>query len=168
MRGLKESVYDKEKYLELALKIKREIPDISLTTDIIVGFPTENEEDFLDTLDVVRQVEYDAAFTFIYSKRTGTPAARYEMEADEKLIKERFDTLLKEVQTISAKRAASHVGRVYEALIEGIDEQMQGYVTARLSNNMIVHLPGDKAQIGSLVNVRLDEAKGFYFMGHKC
>ena len=161
-------VYDKEKYLELALKIKREIPDISLTTDIIVGFPTENEEDFLDTLDVVRQVEYDAAFTFIYSKRTGTPAARYEMEADEKLIKERFDTLLKEVQTISAKRAASHVGRVYEALIEGIDEQMQGYVTARLSNNMIVHLPGDKAQIGSLVNVRLDEAKGFYFMGHKC
>lgn len=161
-------VYDKEKYLELALKIKREIPDISLTTDVIVGFPTENEEDFLDTLDVVRQVEYDAAFTFIYSKRTGTPAARYEMEADEKLIKERFDTLLKEVQTISAKRAASHVGRVYEALIEGIDEQIQGYVTARLSNNMIVHLPGDKAQIGSLVNVRLDEAKGFYFMGHKC
>ena len=160
-------IYDKEKYLELALKIKDEIPDISLTTDIIVGFPTETEDDFLDTLDVVRRVEYDSAFTFIYSKRTGTPAAKYDIKPDEAVIKNRFNRLLKEVQQISTKRALSHVGQIHEALVEGIDEQLEGYVTARLSNNMIVHIPGNKTEIGSFFNVMLDQARGFYFMGHR-
>ena len=160
-------IYDKEKYLELALKIKDEIPDISLTTDIIVGFPTETEDDFLDTLDVVRRVEYDSAFTFIYSKRTGTPAAKYDIKPDEAVIKNRFNRLLKEVQQISTKRALSHVGQIHEALVEGIDEQLEGYVTARLGNNMIVHIPGNKTEIGSFFNVMLDQARGFYFMGHR-
>ncbi len=159
-------VYTKEQYLALAYKIKKEIPDVSLTTDIIVGFPGETQEDFLDTLDVVEKVQYDAAFTFIYSKRTGTPAAKMELNIDENELKQRFDTLLKRVQHIAAANTAKHVGKVYEALIESKDEQLEGYVTGRLSNNMIVHLKGEESMIGSIIKVSLDESKGFYYMGH--
>ena len=159
-------VYTKEQYLDLAYKIKKEIPDVSLTTDIIVGFPGETQEDFLDTLDVVDKVQYDAAFTFIYSKRTGTPAAKMELNIDENELKQRFDTLLKRVQHIAAANTAKHVGKVYEALIESKDEQLEGYVTGRLSNNMIVHLKGEESMIGSIIKVSLDESKGFYYMGH--
>ena len=159
-------VYTKEQYLDLAYKIKKEIPDVSLTTDIIVGFPGETQEDFLDTLDVVEKVQYDAAFTFIYSKRTGTPAAKMELKIDENELKQRFDTLLKRVQHIAAANTAKHVGKVYEALIESKDEQLEGYVTGRLSNNMIVHLKGEESMIGSIIKVSLDESKGFYYMGH--
>ena len=91
--------YDKEHYLELVDKIRAAVPDIALTTDIIVGFPGETEEDFEETMDVVRKVRYDSAFTFIYSKRTGTPAASMEEQVPEDVIKARFDRLLKEVQT---------------------------------------------------------------------
>ena len=159
-------VYTKEQYLDLAYKIKKEIPDVSLTTDIIVGFPGETQEDFLDTLDVVEKGQYDAAFTFIYSKRTGTPAAKMELNIDENELKQRFDTLLKRVQHIAAANTAKHVGKVYEALIESKDEQLEGYVTGRLSNNMIVHLKGEESMIGSIIKVSLDESKGFYYMGH--
>ena len=159
-------VYTKEQYLDLAFKIKREIPDVSLTTDIIVGFPGETEEDFLDTLDVVEKVQYDAAFTFVYSKRSGTPAAKMELNISESELKQRFDILLKRVQHIAAANTAKHVGKVYEALIETKDEQLEGYVTGRLSNNMIVHLKGEESMIGSIIKVSLDESKGFYYMGH--
>ena len=159
-------VYTKEQYLDLAYKIKKEITDVSLTTDIIVGFPGETQEDFLDTLDVVEKVQYDAAFTFIYSKRTGTPAAKMELNIDENELKQRFDTLLKRVQHIAAANTSKHVGKVYEALIESKDEQLEGYVTGRLSNNMIVHLKGEESMIGSIIKVSLDESKGFYYMGH--
>ena len=159
-------VYTKEQYLDLAYKIKKEIPDVSLTTDIIVGFPGETQEDFLDTLDVVEKVQYDAAFTFIYSKRTGTPAAKMELNIDENELKQRFDTLLKRVQHIAAANTSKHVGKVYEALIESKDEQLEGYVTGRLSNNMIVHLKGEESMIGSIIKVSLDESKGFYYVGH--
>ena len=94
--------YNKEQYLALAEKIRKAVPDISLTTDIIVGFPGETEEDFQETLDVVRKVRYDSAFTFIYSKRTGTPAAVMEDQVPEDVVKDRFNRLLHEVQTISA------------------------------------------------------------------
>lgn len=160
-------VYTKEKYLELARKIRKEIPDISLTTDIIVGFPTEEEDDFLDTLEVVREVEYDSAFTFIYSKRSGTPAAKWEIMADEDVIKNRFDRLLKEVQTISAKRAARHVGGRYKLLVEGENTHQKGFLTGRLSNNMTVHFEGPKELIGKIIDVEIDQAKGFYFIGHR-
>ena len=95
--------YTKEQYLMLAERIRQAMPDISLTTDIIVGFPGETEEDFLETLDVVRKVRYDSAFTFIYSKRTGTPAAAMENQVPSELVKDRFDRLLKEVQQISSQ-----------------------------------------------------------------
>lgn len=123
--------YDKEKYLALAKKIRERMPDIALTTDIIVGFPGETEEDFQETLDVVRQVRYDSAFTFIYSKRTGTPAAVMEDQIPEDVVKDRFDRLLKEVQTISKEMAERFTGNEETVLVEEKNSQMDGYVTSR-------------------------------------
>ena len=157
--------YDKEKYLALAKKIRERMPDIALTTDIIVGFPGETEEDFQETLDVVRQVRYDSAFTFIYSKRTGTPAAVMEDQIPEDVVKDRFDRLLKEVQTISKEMAERFTGNEETVLVEEKNSQMDGYVTGRLGNNHVVHFEGSEQLIGKLIRVRLDECRGFYYMG---
>ena len=157
--------YDKEKYLALAKKIRERMPDIALTTDIIVGFPGETEEDFQETLDLVRQVRYDSAFTFIYSKRTGTPAAVMEDQIPEDVVKDRFDRLLKEVQTISKEMAERFTGNEETVLVEEKNSQMDGYVTGRLGNNHVVHFEGSEELIGKLIRVRLDECRGFYYMG---
>ena len=158
-------VYTKESYLEVARKLKAAIPDLSLTTDIIVGFPGETEEDFLETMDVVRQVRYDSAFTFIYSKRTGTPAAVMKNQVSEDVIKDRFDRLLKLVQGISAEVVSVHEGTMQEALVESMNDHDSTLVTGRLSNNILVHFPGDESLIGQVVSVKMDECKGFYYMG---
>ena len=121
--------YTKEGYLELVRKIRKAVPDIALSTDIIVGFPGETEEDFAQTMDVVKKVEYDSAFTFIYSKRTGTPAAAMEEQVDEAVVKERFDRLLAKVQEIAAKKAAEDVGKVEEVLVEEINDHDATLVT---------------------------------------
>ena len=160
--------YTKEQYLALAEKIKREIPDISLTTDIIVGFPGETLEDVEETIDVVRKVQYDNAFTFIYSKRTGTPAAAMENQVPEEVVKEGFDKLLKVVQDTAKERAGRLVGQTLEVLVEEVNEQDASYMTGRLSNNMIVHFKGDASLIGKIVTVSLDECKGFYYIGTLC
>lgn len=157
--------YTKEQYLTLVDKLKAAIPDISLTTDIIVGFPGETEEDFLETIDVVRKAEYDSAYTFIYSKRTGTPAAAMENQVPEEVVKERFQRLLDVVAEGSANRTGRLEGTIAEVLVEGISEQDASMVTGRLSNNLLVHFPGTEELIGSLVMVRLEEAKGFYYIG---
>ena len=137
----------------------------ALTTDIIVGFPGETEEDFQETLDVVRKAKYDSAFTFIYSKRTGTPAAAMENQVPEEVVKERFDRLLAEVQAISAQVCGRDVHTVQEVLVEEPDSHVEGLVTGRMSNNTIVHFPGGKELIGKIVKVYLKESKGFYYMG---
>ncbi|MEG0812656.1 MAG: tRNA (N6-isopentenyl adenosine(37)-C2)-methylthiotransferase MiaB [Clostridium sp.] len=157
--------YTKEQYLRLAQKLKTAIPDISLTTDIIVGFPGETEEDFCETLDIVRKIRFDSAFTFIYSKRTGTPAADMADQVPDDVIKDRFDRLLKEVQEISASVCGKDVHTVQEVLVESPDEHIPGLLTGRLSNNTIVHFYGDMDLIGKIVNVKLEESKGFYYMG---
>ena len=157
--------YDKEHYLELVDKIRAAVPDIALTTDIIVGFPGETEEDFEETMDVVRKVRYDSAFTFIYSKRTGTPAATREDQVPEDVIKARFDRLLAEVQKISAEKAGKYTGQVHEILIEDVNDHDASLVTGRMSNNSIVHVPGTKDMIGTLQKVVLEECKGFYYIG---
>ena len=158
--------YTREQYLELAQRIRREIPDIAITTDIIVGFPGETPEDLEQTIDMVREVRYDNAFTFIYSKRTGTPAAAMENQVPEEQVKEGFDRLLKVVQETAREQAAKHQGKVMEALIEEVNEGSPGLVTGRLSNNMIVHVPGNETLVGKLVQVSLDECHGFYYIGH--
>lgn len=159
--------YTKEQYLSLVDRIRAAIPDISLTTDIIVGFPGETEEDFQDTLDVVRRVRYDSAFTFIYSKRSGTPAASMEGQVPETVVKDRFDRLLREVQQIAAEVCCRDVHTVQSVLVEEKNTHMDGYVTGRMSNNTLVHFPGTEDLIGSIVNVYLEESKGFYYMGHR-
>ena len=159
--------YTKEGYLDLVRRIKNAMPDISLTTDIIVGFPGETEEDFQETLDVVRTVRYDSAFTFIYSKRTGTPAAVMEDQVPEETVKDRFGRLLKEVQDISAEVCAGHQGTVQTVLVESLNDHDSSLVTGRLSNNLLVHFPGDASLIGKFSEVRLDECRGFYFLGSR-
>ena len=157
--------YTKEQYLELVDKIKKEIPDISLTTDIMVGFPGETEEDFLETMDVVRKVRYDAAYTFIYSKRTGTPAASMPDQVPEDVVKERFQRLLAEIQEISSEITKEDEGTIQEVLVEEKNSQEEGLMTGRLSNNLLVHFKSDEQVIGELVMVKLTECKGFYYMG---
>ena len=159
--------YTKEDYLLLVKKIREKLPEIALTTDIIVGFPGETEEDFEETLDVVSKVRYDSAYTFIYSKRCGTPAASMEDQVPEDVVKERFAKLLKVVQTISAERTNEKLGMTEPVLIEQVNEQDESLVTGRLSNNAVVHLPGDASMIGSIVPVLLKESKGFYYMGQR-
>lgn len=157
--------YTKEDYLLLVEKIRRAVPDISLTTDIIVGFPGETEEDFEETMDVVRKVKFDSAFTFIYSRRTGTPAAAMENQVPEDVVKERFDRLLALVQELSAERTGRAVGTVQDVLVEERNGQDTSLVTGRTSQNYVVHFAGRPSQIGSIVPVRLDESRGFYYMG---
>ena len=156
--------YTKEQYLALAEKIRREIPDIAITTDIIVGFPGETPEDVDETIDVVKRVQYDNAFTFIYSKRTGTPAAAME-QVPEETVKEGFDRLLKVVQDTARERVELLQGQTLEALVEGVNEQDDSLLTGRLSNNTIVHLKGEKELIGKIIPVYLKACHGFYYLG---
>ncbi len=156
--------YTKEQYLNLALKIRREIPDIALTTDIIVGFPGETLADVEETIDVIKKVQYENAFTFIYSKRTGTPAAAME-QVPEKVVKEGFDKVLKTVQDTARERIALLQGQTLDALVEEINEQDTTLLTGRLSNNTIVHFKGGKELIGKIVPVYLKECCGFYYLG---
>ena len=159
--------YDKEQYLTLVEKLRAAIPDIAITTDIIVGFPGETKEDALETLDVVRRVRYDSAFTFIYSKRSGTPAAEMENQVPEAEVKENFDMILKEVQRIATEKAQAIEGQVQTVLVEQINEHDPALVTGRLSNNSVVHFPGDASLIGKIVDVRLAQCKGFYYIGEQ-
>ena len=157
--------YDKERYLSIVRKLREAIPDIAITTDIIVGFPGETREDFLETLDVVRQVRYDSAFTFIYSKRSGTPAADNPNQVPPEEVKANFDELLQEVQRIASEKAKELEGKTYECLVEQVNEHDKSLVSGRLSNNSIVHFPGDASLIGQIVDVKLEECKGFYYIG---
>ena len=157
--------YTKEHYLELVDKIRTAVPDIAITTDIIVGFPGETEEDFQETLDVVRKAKYDSAFTFIYSKRSGTPAAAKEDQVPEEVVKDRFDRLLAQVQEIARERSSRFEGTVQEVLVESVNDQDASLVTGRMGNNLLVHFPGDASMIGTFKQIHLDVCKGFYYMG---
>ncbi|MCR4751324.1 MAG: tRNA (N6-isopentenyl adenosine(37)-C2)-methylthiotransferase MiaB [Eubacterium sp.] len=157
--------YTKEQYLELVSRIRAAIPDISLTTDIIVGFPGETEADFQETLDVVRRVRYDSAFTFIYSKRTGTPAASMDDQVPEDVVHDRFDRLLSLVQQIGREETSRFEGQIRTVLVENVNPQDPGLVSGRLESNTVVHFPGNASLIGSIIPVRLAECRGFYYMG---
>lgn len=159
--------YTKEQYLELAAKIRKVIPDIALTTDIIVGFPGETYEDVLETIDVIKQVKYDNAFTFIYSKRTGTPAAAMEDQVPEDVVKKHFDMVLSAVQEVSREQVKRYEGEIQDVLVEELNEHEEGFVTGRLSNNTLVHFKGDPGLIGKIVKVKLNKCQGFYYMGEQ-
>ena len=156
--------YTKEKYLELVDKIRNNIDDVSISTDIIVGFPTETDEDFLETIDVIKKAKFEQTFTFIYSKRTGTKASMLDSVSSEEEIKNRFDKLLEVSKTVGEEQYKKYIGDVVTALVEEKDT-IAGHLTARLSNNSLVHFKGDDSLIGSFVKVKLLESKGFYYNG---
>jgi tRNA-2-methylthio-N6-dimethylallyladenosine synthase len=159
--------YTREQYLELALKIRREIPGIAITTDIIVGFPGETTQDVDDTIDMIHRVKYDGAFTFVYSPRTGTPAAAMDGRQSKEWIRTEFDRVLAAVQEESREMAGRYLGNVETVLVEEMNEHDPGLVTGRMSNNLMVHFPGDASLIGKLTDVKLTECRGFYYMGER-
>ncbi len=157
--------YDKEKYLNLVEKIRKAIPDISITTDIIVGFPGETYEDVLETVDVINKAGFDNAFTFIYSKRTGTPAASMPNQVDEETVKKHFDLVLKTVQDKAKERTSRFMGSTQEILVEEVNENDPNMMDGRMSSNTVVHFNGTPDMIGSIVKVKLTEFHGFYYTG---
>lgn len=159
--------YTKEQYLELVKKLKSAIEDITISTDIIVGFPEETEEDFQQTLDVVRQVKYCTAFTFIYSKRSGTPAAKMENQIPEEIVKDRFNRLLEVLNPIVEEIHKKQIGTVAEVLVEEVSKQNSNILTGRTENNILVHFEGEKELIGSILPVKIIDSKTFYVIGER-
>ena len=150
--------YTKEEYLEKIDKIKKKIPDISLSTDIIVGFPTETCEEFEDTLDVIRRVEYDNIFSFIYSRREGTPAAKYDFVLSEEQIHKNFNRLLDLQNEISKRKNDLYVGRVERVLVDGISKNNDNILSGRCDSSKIVNFKGDSSLIGKYIDVKITEA----------
>ena len=116
-------------------------------------------------MELIQECRFDSVFTFIYSKRTGTPAAEMPNQVEESVIKDRFNRLLKVVNQISNEKINEKIGENVEVLIEEKNDKLDNYVSGRLSNNTVVHVPGDESLIGTVQNVKLNEAKGFYYMG---
>lgn len=156
--------YTREHYIDLIKKIKNNIEDVSITTDIIVGFPTETEEDFEDTLSLIKEVEFDSAFTFKYSKRTGTKAAEMDGQVDDEVVSKRFDRLLDLIKDISNKNNDRFINKIYDCLVEDIDYDKK-LLVGRMSNNLLVYFSGSFDLLGSIVNVKISNNNGFYFDG---
>ena len=159
--------YSREGYLKLVEKLRKAMPDLSITTDIIVGFPGEEAADIDETVSLVHEVQYDNAFTFIYSKRAGTPAASYPFKMSEEEISDGFNRVLMAVQEEARKNVSRFSGRTMEVLVEEINEKDREYVTGRLSGNVLVHFKGDASLIGTYQNVKLSGNKGFYYIGER-
>lgn len=157
--------YTADDYMELVRKLREARPDISLTTDIIVGFPGETEEEFEDTLKLVEAVNFDSAFTFMYSKRKGTPAAEYDDQIPEEIKHDRFDRLVETVNRCAADRNARFLGQITPVLVEGVSKSDEGCVTGRNPQNKIVNFPGDASLTGTIVNVKISEAGTFSLVG---
>ena len=157
--------YTKEDYLHLITKIRKAMPDIAITTDIIVGFPGETPADVEETISVVKKVNFDNAFTFLYSKRTGTPAAAMTNQVPAAEAKQNFGRLLKVVQETARLRTGRLVGETHPVLVEEINAQDSLMLNGRLANNTIVHFPGKPDLIGRIVDVKLTESCGFYYLG---
>ena len=162
--------YTKEDYLRIIEKAKAEIPDIAFSTDLMIGFPGETEEDLLDTIDVVEKVKYDNAFTFIYSKREGTPAAKMEDQIPEDVKHERFNRVLSKVNEILVDLNASYVGKTVEVLIEGKSKTDESKFTGRTRQNKLVNFTVKNPEVnllGTLMNVKITESNTFSLVGEE-
>ena len=158
--------YTKEQYLEIIEKAKKEVPDIAFSTDLMIGFPGETEEDLLDTIDVVEKVRYDSAFTFIYSKRKGTPAAEMENQIPEDVKHERFNRVLSKVNEIVGEINQSYIGKTVEVLVEGKSKTDDNRFMGRTRQNKLVNFDAkSKDLIGKLINVEITSATGFSLIG---
>ncbi|MCC5425398.1 tRNA (N6-isopentenyl adenosine(37)-C2)-methylthiotransferase MiaB [Clostridium botulinum] len=159
--------YDREKYLDVVSKIKKLIPNVALSTDIIVGFPGETEKDFEETLSLVKEVEYDSAFTFLYSIRKGTPAAKFEDQVPEDVKHKRFNRLVEVLNEISAKKNKAYEGKIEEVLVEGTSKNDKNKLMGRTRTGKLVNFIGDKDSIGELVNVKIIKANSFSLTGEE-
>lgn len=157
--------YTKERYLEIIKSLKEKVPNIALTSDVIVGFPTETNEDFEHTLDVVRQVEFDMLFTFIYSKRKGTPAEKMEFALPAEEIKKNFDRLVSLQTEISARKNKALEGTVQKVLVEGYSKNNKEFLTGRTDGGKIVNFPEDKSLIGDIVGVKITNSAPWWLAG---
>ena len=160
--------YNRQRYMEIVEKLRATCPDLSISTDIIVGFPGETEEDFLDTLSLVREVEYDSAFTFIYSPRVGTPAAKYDNQIPENIKHERFDRLVEEVNRCSAKKNSEYLGKIVTVLVDGPSKNDAGAWSGRTDTFKLVNFTSEEPLTeGQMVSVRITETKTFSLDGEK-
>lgn len=157
--------YTKEEYIALAKKIKREIPDIALTTDIIVGFPGETEEDFNDTLDVVNEVGFENAFMFMYSKRRNTPASIYEDQIDEETMNRRLQTLMRQQDKIAFEYSQRYIGKTLKVLVEGHSKKNMDMMFGRTSTHKIVLFPKMKYNNEKFVNVKITHTNTWTLYG---
>ena len=157
--------YDRKKYLELVEKLREAVPDITISTDIIVGFPGESEEEFEDTLSLVKEVKYDSAFTFLYSVRKGTPAAEYDNQIPEDIKHKRFERLVEAVNEESRNKNACYKGRVEKVLVEGFSKKNDDTLTGRTEGFKLVDFTGSKEFIGKIANVEITEGKTFSLSG---
>ncbi|MEY7999996.1 tRNA (N6-isopentenyl adenosine(37)-C2)-methylthiotransferase MiaB [Clostridium sp. Mt-5] len=157
--------YSKEQYLNLIYKIREKIPEASITTDIMVGFPGETEKDFEETLDLAKKVEYDSAFTFIYSRRKDTPADKSKDQIPEGVKHERFNRLVEVINKSSAKRNKAYMGKIEEILVEGISKNDSTKLMGRTRTGKLVNFEGDKDFIGKLVKVEITKSNSFSLSG---
>ena len=157
--------YTKEQYLELVEKMKEKIPNLSLSTDIIVGFPGETDEEFEDTLDVVRKVKFEQVYMFIYSRRVGTPGDKMENQILEDVKHKRFDKLKALVESQMEEINKKYVGTVQKVLIEGESKNNKDMLTGRTDSNKVVILDGSKELIGTMQNLKIVSEHMWYLKG---
>ncbi len=160
--------YTKEQYLNLVEKMKQQIPNVTFSTDIIVGFPGETEEDFEDTLDVVRKVGFEQIFMFIYSRRVGTPGDKMENQIPEEIKHQRFDRLKKLYEDSVSENNKKYIGRTEEILVEGYSKNNENLLTGRTDSNKVVVFEGKKDLIGKMVNIKIISEHMWYLKGEIC
>ncbi len=160
-------VYTKEQYLNLVQKMKEMVPNIKFSTDIIVGFPGETEEDFLDTLDVVNKVKYEQIFMFIYSRRKGTPADKMENQIPEEIKHERFNKLQKLYENLIEENNKNYIGKTFEILVEGYSKTNNEYLTGRTDTNKVVIFEGKEELIGKVIKVEIISEHKWYLKGRE-
>ena len=157
--------YTKEQYLNLVDKMKAKIPNLTLSTDIIVGFPGETDEEFEDTLDVVRKVKFEQVYMFIYSRRVGTPGDRMENQIPEEIKHKRFDKLKELVESQIEENNQKYVGTIQKVLVEGESKNNQELLTGRTDSNKVVIFEGDKSLIGQMINLKIVSEHMWYLKG---
>ena len=157
--------YTKEQYLELVKKMKAKIPNLTLSTDIIVGFPGETDEEFEDTLDVVEKVKFEQVYMFIYSRRVGTPGDRMENQVPEEIKHKRFDKLKALVESQIQENNQKYVGTIQKVLVEGTSKNNEQMLTGRTDSNKVVIFEGDKSLIGNMVDLKIVSEHMWYLKG---
>ena len=157
--------YTRETYLALVKEMREKIPGLALSTDIIVGFPNETDEEFNDTLTIVDEIKYEAAFTFIYSPRKGTPAAKIEDNVSKETKSARFIELVKHLEKHIEEHSKTMVGKTYDVLVDGVSKTDKDMYSGYTEENKLVHFKGDESMIGKIVKVKINESHTYSMMG---